>query len=117
MGFIMPACAKFNWRWALLALLFASAAAVADFKVADVQPKLADRWLTLSGTLDLNLSGKVEEALSKGIPIEIVIEIRLNRQRRFMWDQNIADWARQRRIQYHDLNWNAFRQSLFDFAA
>ncbi len=87
----------------MLALVFAGAAA-ADFKVVSVQAKFADQSLTLTGDLDLSLSARVEEALSKGIPLEVSIEIRLNRPRRFMWDVNIADWTLQRRIQYHALS-------------
>lgn len=94
------------WRhWA--ATVFALAClsnAVADFKVEDVQPKFADQSLVLSGNLDLGLSPKVEEALAKGIPLEVIIDVHLYRERRFLWDSKVADWALHRRIQFHALS-------------
>ena len=95
-----------HWRrfaFAALALaLFGHAAA--DFKVAEVQPKFVGQSLVLIGNLDLGLSPKVEEAIAKGIPLEIVIDIRLYRQRRYLWDRKIATWTLNRRIQYHALS-------------
>jgi len=102
----MRVCAKTNWR-RLAALLLGLAVlgqAAADFKVADVQPKFADQSLVLSGNIDLGLSSQVEEALSKGIPLEVVIEVRLYQYRRFLWDKQVATWTLHRSIQYHALS-------------
>ncbi|MHB8534366.1 MAG: DUF4390 domain-containing protein [Sulfuricaulis sp.] len=78
--------------------------AQADFKVADVQPKLADKSLVLTGNLDLNLSSSVEEALSKGIPLDILIDVHLYQNRRYLWNRKIHSWTLHRRIQYHALS-------------
>ena len=78
--------------------------AAADFKIVDVQPKFTEQSLTFSGNLDLGLSPKVEEALAKGIPLEVVIDVRLYHRRRYLWDKNIASWTLRRRIQYHALS-------------
>ncbi len=102
----MQDCVKINchrWAAALLALVCLGEA-LADFKVAEVQPKLAPQSLVLAGQLDLGLNAKVEEALAKGIPIEIAIEVNLYRERRLLWDSKIADWTLHRRIQYHALS-------------
>ncbi len=102
----MRACARTNWL-RLVALLLGLAVigrAAADFKVADVQPKFADQALVLSGNIDLSLSSQVEEALSKGIPLEVIIEIRLYQYRRFLWDKQVAAWTLRRSIQYHALS-------------
>ncbi|MDO8704896.1 MAG: DUF4390 domain-containing protein [Sulfuricaulis sp.] len=102
----MRASVKTDWRrfaFAALALaLFGDTAA--DFKVTEVQPKLVGQSLVLAGNLDLGLSPKVEEAIAKGIPLEIVIDIRLYHQRRYLWDSKIATWTLNRRIQYHALS-------------
>jgi hypothetical protein len=94
------------WRRvaALLLGLAVFGRAMADFKVADVQPKFADQALMLSGNIDLGLSSPVEEALSKGIPLEVIIEVRLYRYRRFLWDKQVAAWTLRRSIQYHALS-------------
>lgn len=95
-----------HWRRfaaAALALTFMGEA-TADFKVTEVQPKFVDKSLVLAGNFDLGLSPKVEEALAKGIPLDVIIDIRLYQQRRFLWDKNITSWSLRRRIQFHALS-------------
>ena len=117
MGFIMRNCAKTEkcakngaaprgWRrWATVVLALACFSdAGADFKVTDVQPKLVDQSLALSGNLELGLNAKVEEALAKGIPLVVNIDVLLHRERRFLWDREIASWTLRRRIQFHALS-------------
>lgn len=102
----MRVSVKTDWRkfaLALLALTYLGDAS-ADFKTGDLQPRFVDQSLVFAGNLDLGLSAKVEEALAKGIPLEINIDIRLYRARRYLWDQNIAAWSLRRRIQYHALS-------------
>ena len=86
----------------LLVMLVNSARA--DFKVTAVTPTLDVTSLSLDGSLDLSLTPKVEEALSKGIPIEVIVAMRLYRQRAFLWDENIAEWTLRRQIRYHALS-------------
>ncbi|HSD95857.1 MAG TPA: DUF4390 domain-containing protein [Sulfuricaulis sp.] len=102
----MRVSVKIDWRqFALAALALALLSeAAADFKIADVQPKFAEQSLTFAGNLDLGLSPSVEEALAKGIPLEVVIDVRLYHQRRYLWDKKIASWTLRRRIQYHALS-------------
>jgi hypothetical protein len=86
---------------ALLGLL---AAAQADFSVSDVQARIADGALEVSGELGLALTPKVEEALAKGIPLEVVIGLRLQRLRPWLWNERVAEWTLKRRIRYHALS-------------
>jgi len=97
---------KTDWCRSLLALLALTlaGAAAADFTVTDVKPKFIGQSLLLAGNLDLSLTTKVEEALSKGIPLEVIVDIRLYQQRRWLWDKNVASWTLHRRIQYHALS-------------
>lgn len=99
----MPACLKNRLPVAALWLLFALPAA-ADFKVADVQPRFDGSALLLNGTIDLALTTKVEEALSKGIQLDVVIDVRLYRLRWFVWHQGVGSWTLRRRIGYHALS-------------
>ena len=99
----MPACLKNRLPAAALWLLFALPA-VADFKVADIQPRLDGGALLLNGNIDFTLSAKVEEALSKGIQLDVVIDVRLYRLRWFVWHQGIGSWTLRRRISYHALS-------------
>lgn len=106
MDFIMRDSAKIKWcRWAATAFALACLGdALADFKVTEIQPKFVEQSLVITGNLELGLNAKVEEALAKGIPLEVSIDVHLQRERRFMWDRKIASWTLHRRIQYHALS-------------
>jgi hypothetical protein len=102
----MHASVKADW-WRFLAAVAALAFlgdAAANFKIVDVQPKIIGQSLVLAGNLDLNLSPNVEVALSKGIPLDVNIDIRLYQYRRFLWNKKVAAWTLRRRIQYHALS-------------
>ena len=92
-----------RWATTMLALACFSEAS-ADFKIVDVQSKIVDQSLVLTGHLELGLNAKVEEALAKGIPLEVNIDVLLHRERRFLWDREIASWTLHRRIQFHALS-------------
>lgn len=79
-------------------------AAQADFKVSEIKAEFKKRALMLNGKMDLIVSPKVEEAISKGIPLEIEIDVRLYRQRRFLWAQELDRWTLHRQIRYHALS-------------
>lgn len=87
-----------------LALAGGVAAARAEFGVTEVQARLVDGALELSGALELALTPKVEEALGKGIPLDFVIGVRLYRVRTWWWDERAAEWTVKRRIRFHALS-------------
>ncbi len=99
----MPVCLKNKLPLAAVLLCLALPAS-ADFKVVEVQPRLEGRTLVLNGSLDLALTPKVEEAVSKGIPLEVMIDVRLYRKRWFVWSQGVGRWTLRRRITYHALS-------------
>lgn len=107
----MPVCASFERRPVLLrcvaaalTVLFATAAFAAGFKVSSVQLRAAGQTLYLNGNLELALTPKVEEAVAKGIPIELAIDVRLYRERALIWDEHIASWRLRRELRYHALS-------------
>lgn len=99
----MPVCSKNKRLWTALLLLLALPAD-ADFKVAEVKPRLEGKTLVLNGRLDLALTPKVEEALAKGIQLDVVIDVRLYRKRWFVWNEGVGRWTLPRRIWYHALS-------------
>jgi hypothetical protein len=99
----MPVCAK-NKLLLAAALLALALPAAADFKVAELQPRLAGKTLVLNGKLDLALTPKVEEALTKGIRLDVTIDVRLYRKRWYVWNQGVGRWTLHRRIWYHALS-------------
>lgn len=86
------------------AALLAAGTALADFKAAEVQPRFAGSTLELGGGFELALTPKVEEALAKGIPLEIVVEARLYRERSLLWNARVGQWRLRREIRYHALS-------------
>jgi hypothetical protein len=111
MDFIMPVCKKImtnkhsiSYGFFILLGLFLLPTAGADFTVVKPGSILTEKTIELSGQLNLDLSSRVEEALGKGIPLEIAIEFRLYRQRDIIWDALIANWSFSHSIQYHALS-------------
>ena len=105
MGFTMRACKRPKWLTVLLlGGVLSGLAAQADFKVTRISPRVADGELVLSGTLELGLTSKVEEALSKGIPIDVIIDVSLYRKRLLIWDRLMQSWVMRRGISYHALS-------------
>lgn len=100
----MRACVKARCLLTLLAFALGAGNARADFRVTEVTPRIAGESLAVSGSLDLGLTSKVQEALSKGVPIEVIIEIDLYRARSILWDSRVAQWVLHRRISYHALS-------------
>lgn len=76
----------------------------ADFVVRDIDVRFVDDALHITTTLDMSLSTRSEEALSKGIPLDILIDLALVEHRRFLWDRVVTDRTLHRRIQYHALS-------------
>lgn len=76
----------------------------ADFSVKNAQPFIRDRNLHVNARLDLPLNPRTEEALSKGIPIDVVIEINMAKHRRWWRNRVVTDTVLRRRIQFHALS-------------
>jgi hypothetical protein len=87
-----------------LALLMAVRADAADFSVKSAQPFLEQRALHVNAHLDLPLNPKIEEALSKGIPIDVVFEINLVKYRWWWRNMVVTDHILHRRLQFHALS-------------
>jgi len=78
--------------------------AAAGFNVHGVQAQLGTNRLGINAQLDLKLSGKAEEALNKGIPLAVVIDIALLEHRSVLWDRSIATWDLRRTLRFHALS-------------
>jgi hypothetical protein len=87
-----------------LALLPAPRAGAANFSVKTAQPYLNDRIVHVDARIDLPVNPRIEEALSKGIPIDVVIDIGMVKHRWWWWNRVITDRTLRRRIQFHALS-------------
>ena len=101
----MPVCKRPDWRGALLAgCLLLSAAAHAEFAIDSVQADVAGNELQVDAVLNLELSAPAAEALQRGIPLDVVFEIALEKYRRFWWNEDLGAWSLERRIRFHALS-------------
>jgi hypothetical protein len=87
-----------------LGAMLAAVAARADLRVQQAAPFLHERILHLNTLLDLNLSSRAEEALHNGIPLEIVVEIKLVQHRWWWTNKVVSDWDVRRRLLFHALS-------------
>ncbi len=87
-----------------LALLLAARADAADFEVKSATVVLDQHVLHINARFDLPINSRIEEALSKGIPIDVVININMVKHRWWWRNRLITDHALRRRIQFHALS-------------
>jgi hypothetical protein len=82
-------------RWAVLwlAALLAGTALAADarFEIRNAFAEPVDGVWQLNANLDLGLSDAALEAVSEGIPLTLLLEIELSRERRFLPDAGVAE--------------------------
>jgi len=91
----------------MLGLLLAALlplAAHGEFRLSTLQPRLTAETLQLDGGFDLGLSAKVEEALGKGIELDVLIDVELERPRTLLWNETMREWTLRREIRYHALS-------------
>jgi len=87
--------------WVLLT--FATPAR-ADFAITLVEASIKNEQMLVNFDLDLTLSDQAEEALLRGIPLIVTIELELERDRSLLWDTKITTWERHVEISYHALS-------------
>jgi hypothetical protein len=87
-----------------LALGLAATSVQADFAVKSAAPRLHNRVVHVDTRFEFNLNPKTEEALHKGIPLEVVFDFRLVRARWWWTDRVITDLQLRRRLQFHALS-------------
>lgn len=89
---------------ALLLLVAPFTALCAEFSVHAVEARLTAEQIELDAQLALAFTPRIEEALNKGIPVDIVMQLALVRTRSLLWDYRSAAWELRWRIQYHALS-------------
>lgn len=109
MGFTMR-CYKNSdrarqWRaWLAGALLCAALPVRADFGLTLVDSNVVGDSLRFSAVVDAKLAPPVIEALNKGIPLEVAVDVIMEEHRRIWWDPELNTWELRRRIEYHPLS-------------
>lgn len=89
---------------ALFAWLLAAPAHAATFKVRDAHLQLVDGTYVLDANVDFDFSTESLKALRHGVPLTVIVDAEIVRQRTFLWDQTIAEHHARYRLQVHALS-------------
>ena len=75
--------------------------AVADFRLIAGESRAADGFVEIRVLPSIRLSSRAAEALVKGIPLTVNLDIHLYKETRFWWHTQVAAWQYPHKIQYH----------------
>lgn len=97
---------KTHERRRVLALLLMAwlGTAQAEFDLSMAHSEVVDNNIRFTAVMNTALNPQVAEAIDKGIPVEVIIDVMLEEHRKIWWDPNLMDWELRRRVQYHALS-------------
>jgi hypothetical protein len=87
----------------LIAVAF-PAFATDDFVIKEARARVEHQDVLVSAAMDLDLSEAAEDALTSGIPLNILIEFRLKRLRPLLWNETLGKWTLRAEVRYHALS-------------
>lgn len=85
-------------------LSFASIAAEPRFEIRNAFAEPVDGVWQLNAIVDLSLSRSAREALAEGIPLTLVLDILISRERRFLPDDDVAELQQRWQLDYDALS-------------
>jgi hypothetical protein len=92
------------FTWLLLALaLSALRAAAEEIEVRDTSLAASEEGFVLSADFDLDLTSRLEDALTKGVPLYFLVEFEIYRPRWYWLDERIGTASRSTRLSFHAL--------------
>lgn len=86
-----------------LVLLSLAAVAVGGFAVRQATARLQDGKFLVDATIDLEFSDKAVEALENGVPLTLVVELTLNNEDAWFWQDPIVARELRYEFRYHPL--------------
>ncbi len=90
--------------WLALLLPYGVSADATYFSVRDARAVLKDDVYLLDANLVYRFSDAAMEALHNGIPLVLETQIKVNRQRDWLWTDTVAALSQRYRLQYHALS-------------
>ncbi|MDH5777102.1 MAG: DUF4390 domain-containing protein [Gammaproteobacteria bacterium] len=109
---INPAKPKQRWPMArslralslgILIAGFAPLSQAAEFKVRSVATELRDNVYVLNARINYTFSDEAQRALQSGIPLIILMDIGVERQRSWLWNKEVATLQQGYLLLYHAL--------------
>ncbi|MEQ6340956.1 MAG: DUF4390 domain-containing protein [Gammaproteobacteria bacterium] len=74
-----------------------------EFTVRSAETELVDKVYRLDARIDYQPSDRMLDALHKGIPLTIAMDIEVWRKRQYLWNEQIADVTQRYQLSYHAL--------------
>jgi hypothetical protein len=75
-----------------------------DFSFAAVNTRVEEDVVYLNARVDYGLSAEALEALESGVPLTMVVDIEVLRDRRWWWDKKVAALQQRYQLLYHALS-------------
>jgi hypothetical protein len=88
----------------LAALLVCSLARANDIEVTEARLRSVEAGLVLDADFAFDLTPRLAEALSNGVPLYFRVDFELTRRRWYWWDDTAAERELQLRLSYHALS-------------
>ena len=89
---------------ALVALLAGSLVHANDIEVRDARLRSVEEGLVLDADFAFELTPRLAEVLSNGVPLYFRVDFQLSRPRWYWWDDTAAESELQLRLSYHALS-------------
>lgn len=74
------------------------------FTVRDARTQLKDGVYLLDANIDFHFSDASMEALQNGIPLVLEVQIKVERERKWLWAETVASLSQRYRLQFHALS-------------
>ena len=87
----------------ILLVLLSTGVQAEGFLIRQAEAAFNKSALSVNARFDLEFSEAIEEALHNGVNISLAIKLDLYKNRRYMWDERIAQWTFDRGISFHSL--------------
>jgi len=88
----------------LLILLPRGNALAADFSIEQASVVLSTNVYRVDARIDYDLDGKPREALENGVPLVLELELKILRQRSYIWNETVASVLLRHRLSYRALS-------------
>jgi hypothetical protein len=92
------------WIIGLAALLACSLARANDIQVTEARLRSVEAGLVLDADFAFDLTPRLAEALSNGVPLYFRVDFELTRRRWYWWDETTGERELQLRLSYHALS-------------
>ena len=100
----MGAVRGIAWVTGLVALLVCSFVRADDITVREARVRSIEEGIVLDADFDFELTPRLAEVLSNGVPLYFSVDFELTRRRWYWWNETAAERELQLRLSYHALS-------------